>query len=195
MPSGNNQLYLTVPGAAMTKAEREYIKLASEYICKTFDDPIMVNLGVMWGASMHCLRAGCKDAILVGVDTNFSHKIQHIDALQPIIWVALDSAEAGHNYDNEIHLLFVDADHRYEAVKKDIEAWTPHIVPGGLIIFHDYAPAKVDLDRDPGLAGVNRAVNEWYTNDGILEEQWIASSTTGLPDPPDSLFITRKLNV
>lgn len=36
-----------------------------------------------------------------------------------------------------IRLLFIDADHSYEASKADFEAWEPHVARGGLIAFHD----------------------------------------------------------
>lgn len=49
-------------------------------------------------------------------------------------------------------LVYIDADHSYEAVKADIEAWLPHVKPGGFIAGHDYQP-----DQQPGVV---RAVNE-----------------------------------
>lgn len=36
-----------------------------------------------------------------------------------------------------IRLLFIDADHSYEGVKADFEAWTRHLEPGGAIAIHD----------------------------------------------------------
>lgn len=37
-----------------------------------------------------------------------------------------------------IGLLFVDGDHRYEAVKADVEAWMPHLAQDAWVCFHDY---------------------------------------------------------
>jgi hypothetical protein len=47
-------------------------------------------------------------------------------------------------------LVYIDADHRYEAVKADIEAWLPKIKPGGILAGHDYS------NDHPG---VRKAVN------------------------------------
>jgi predicted O-methyltransferase YrrM len=42
-----------------------------------------------------------------------------------------------------IRMLLIDADHSYEGVSGDFETWAPHVVPGGLIVFHDYLMADV----------------------------------------------------
>ena len=58
----------------------------------------------------------------------------------------------------QIDVLFIDAAHDYEAVKKDIAAWVPLVRLMGVVAFHDYA--KNDeahyLHQD-----VKRAVDEW----------------------------------
>ena len=38
---------------------------------------------------------------------------------------------------HQIDLLFIDADHRYEGVKRDYELYSPFVRDGGLIFFHD----------------------------------------------------------
>lgn len=37
---------------------------------------------------------------------------------------------------------FIDACHDDAAIIKDIKAWTPKIVPGGIIVYHDYGTWK-----------------------------------------------------
>lgn len=68
-----------------------------------------------------------------------------------------------------IDLIYIDADHRYEAVKADIEAWRPHLRPGGIIAGHDYH-----------LAGVARAVDELFTDFRLVNGRvWYVESEEG----------------
>lgn len=59
--------------------------------------------------------------------------------------------------DGSIDFVYIDADHAYESVVKDITAWAPKVKPGGMISGHDYNREK------PGK-GVTRAVNELISN-------------------------------
>lgn len=54
--------------------------------------------------------------------------------------------------DRSLVLVYIDADHSYEAVKKDIRAWLPKLVPGGFMAFHDYENQNY---------GVKQAVDEF----------------------------------
>jgi len=46
--------------------------------------------------------------------------------------------------DLKIDFLFIDADHSYEGVKADFEAWSPKVKEDGIIAFHDsnFEPVK-----------------------------------------------------
>lgn len=41
-------------------------------------------------------------------------------------------------WNQPIDFLFIDGDHRYEAVRQDIDSWLPHVRDGGIIAGHDY---------------------------------------------------------
>lgn len=40
-------------------------------------------------------------------------------------------------WEQPVGLLFVDGDHRYEAVRADLDAWLPHLLPGATVVFDD----------------------------------------------------------
>ena len=141
--------YLTVPGAAMTQPERQYLHdLAVEAASRFGPDCTIVNIGVGMGCSCICLRTGAPDATLIGVD------------IDPMVkqgdWVPLRADSRRLVWPSPIHLLFVDGAHDYAAVKSDIQGWTPSVVPGGLVVFHDYGNAEIL----PWTAGVRQAVDE-----------------------------------
>ncbi len=47
------------------------------------------------------------------------------------------SHELGKDWDRPIAFLWVDGDHRYEGVRQDIIDFTPHVAPGGIVVFDD----------------------------------------------------------
>ena len=44
---------------------------------------------------------------------------------------------AAKRFEGEVGLLFVDADHAYRAVRRDLKAWLPHLLPAGVVVLHD----------------------------------------------------------
>lgn len=75
-----------------------------------------------------------------------------------IKWHRMTSEEAAKNacrglkYD----VIFIDADHSYEATKNDIALWWPSLMQGGVMVGHDYQTVQ--------FPGVDRAVHEFFGN-------------------------------
>jgi SAM-dependent methyltransferase len=55
--------------------------------------------------------------------------------------------------DQSLDFIFIDGDHRYDAVVEDIELWRPKLKPGGLFSGHDYGHPEETW-------GVTQAVDE-----------------------------------
>jgi hypothetical protein len=55
--------------------------------------------------------------------------------------VNLTSEQAGRSWRDPIGLLFIDGDHRYEAVREDADIWGSHIVSSGIVAFDDASDA------------------------------------------------------
>jgi hypothetical protein len=51
-------------------------------------------------------------------------------------------------------MVFIDGDHHYENVHRDIETWKERLAPGGLLCGHDY----------PNYSGVKQSVEELVPN-------------------------------
>lgn len=118
-------------------------------------DGSVVELGSYIGGSALVMAPTCREQgrRFITVDNFSMNKIGDGTPTRPILeenlreyglddWVEVvesDSAEAAKLFDDEsVSLCFVDADHGYEAVQRDIEAWWPKIRPHGQLAGHDY---------------------------------------------------------
>ena len=75
---------------------------------------------------------------------------------------------AAHIPDGSLDFIFIDGDHSYEAVARDLELYWPKVRAGGIFAGHDWVL--------PEPAGVQRAVTEFlnkttnYTHVGLIEQ-------------------------
>lgn len=146
---------LVIPGTATTKPEQDYlIQLASQTMRRFGPDCTIVNIGVGFGGSCICLRAGAPNATLVGIDID--------PGVAKGDWTLIRADSRRFALPPPVHLLFIDGAHDYAAVKSDIQRWTPLIISGGTVAFHDYG----NHDVLPFTAGVQRAVDELMNHDG-----------------------------
>ena len=68
--------------------------------------------------------------------------------------------------DGYFDVVFIDASHDYESVKRDITSWLPKVRKGGLIGGHDYSDSE----------GVRKSVHEIFGNDvNIIHGIWMKS--------------------
>ena len=79
------------------------------------------------------------------------------DKCQNLTFIKALSWEAAPAFNQPIDALFIDADHRYEAVQQDWEQWSPKVTPGGIIALHDCRIAP----NSPDYMGSHR----FYEND------------------------------
>lgn len=142
----------------LREEEREYLYLTAWSARVN----VIVNIGVEYGASLACFAQRNQFAAIFGIDLDIS-KCEV--AARNITLIQGDSGEVVQKYPDEggwpIDLLFIDGDHSYEGVKRDL-AWLDYLNKTGLVIFHDC----YDFD-DPTVIhqicpGVNKAVSEWY---------------------------------
>lgn len=116
---------------------------------------IYMEIGVQWGRSLY-LAAKYSKAQAYGVDiqpTLCSEWLNKEDLPYEYSWGGSDNAAGKWRGGQVIDVLFIDGDHRYEGVKKDIENWLPFVKKGGVIFFHDF---------DETSPGVVQAVNEAF---------------------------------
>lgn len=150
---------------------------------------MLVEVGVWYGKSITFLaeqaRIANKNLQLFAVDTwrgSTDQQGEDHDALEASyggVWrsflnyirtekvndlitpMCLSSVEAAKYFENNsLFMVFIDGQHTYDAVKADILAWAPKIMPGGVLAGHDYI---TELNGTPN--DVKRAVNELIAPD------------------------------
>src|SRR3989344_1807546 len=78
------------------------------------------------------------------------------------------SEEVVKNFNEKIDLLFIDGDHSYEGVKKDIFNWIPKCKDSAMVAFHDVGPAgSVEY-------GVTKVIDEYIKP---IQKRVVASLT------------------
>lgn len=149
-------------GYALKNKERAFI-----YTVDLF--PTTHHLAAQYGGLLNVWRANIAET---GLGSGNLH----------IVPVPGSSQAVADSWEMPIDLLFIDAGHTYEDVKRDIAAWVGHVKAGGIIIFHDYAKVE-NPNAHPLHYEVKAAVDEWYDNRTEKLERI---------DLPDSLIAFKK---
>lgn len=121
----------------------------------------LVEIGVMFGASSALMRGVmAPDALWTGIDphppgrlgVSFERRVAERElARVPRGRAELLRAwshEAAADWSRPIDLLFIDGDHSWEGIERDWRGFSPHVVPGGVVVLHDSRslPGREDLD-------------------------------------------------
>ena len=148
----------------------------------THNYKIFVELGVWLGHSVSFLAKHLDpDCIIYAIDLfddSYAHKnYDHLDGLRyelfnkntqaykhlikPIHSYSWTAAEMFEN--QSVDFVFIDADHSYESVCKDIDGWLDKIKKGGILSGHDYFNSKeVKRAVDTKLHNVKFYNSCWY---------------------------------
>ena len=131
------------------------------------DASTMIELGSAWGESTFFFWKTGKFKKIYAVDPFMGRDVDNFDEPQHLLenvvipsaglveHVRQKSADAATLFpDKTFDLVYVDAAHDYENVKRDIIAYINKVKPGGIIAGHDYSP--------PDFPGCVAAVNEIF---------------------------------
>ncbi len=123
------------------------------YLIKKNNFKVIAEVGVKFGRTTFFLLDNVPDLTIYSIDTDISMfynnevKNKYKERLIPIQGYSYNVADQLQN--KSIDLIFIDADHSYDSVKKDILAYTPKLKDHGILAGHD-----IDYP------GVNKAVCE-----------------------------------
>jgi predicted O-methyltransferase YrrM len=111
----------------------------------------VVEIGVAEGASAVALRDGMDSAgSLYLIDPYHLSRVRPLNFLRRtahrtlsgkvgpnVYWIEQFSQQAAKEWKTPIDFLMIDGDHAEDAVQRDWEDWHPHVISGGVVVFHD----------------------------------------------------------
>lgn len=102
----------------------------------------------------------------------------------PVNWIYQLSLDAVRNWTGPIDLLFIDADHAEQACENDWMSWSPFVVRGGRVAFHDSAVSPTShagADWGPVLVA-----DRHFRDPATRDEEWF------IVEEVDSLTIVER---
>ena len=86
-----------------------------------------------------------------------------------VVWHVMRSDQAVRGWGAPVDLVFVDGDHSEAGVRLDWRLWSPHVAPGGVLVFHD---ARAGRPGGGGLPGPTAVVDELFRGPGGPPPGW-----------------------
>lgn len=175
--------------------------------CNKYRPSVIIEVGSWLGRSTSVFGKYARDngAIVIAVDwwkdnpdvglfiknnnidvfNQFMQNINELGLSRNVSALAMDSIEASCLInDSSIDMIFIDADHRYSKVSRDIRYWYPKLIPGGVICGHDFEAFEYDEDfievdvHEGKHHGVIKAVTEFFGDRVVQEERmWLVEKS------------------
>lgn len=155
-----------IPGL-ISPDERDFLVKLAGRVSAEFTKPVFVDLGTYIGASSGCLRAGAAGARIFSIDVS-DKRGSHVPDVEFLLG---DSRKLWKDFQDPVHLIFLDGEHHYSVVRLDIRNWVVgKVVPGGYAAFHDANRTTGDFayqGREIGRAiDEEMDPNEWEEIEG-----------------------------
>jgi predicted O-methyltransferase YrrM len=123
-------------------------------------NPVIIQIGANEGLSTIAMLETRSDAFIFSIDLK-----PYRQEKENLIKLGLDPRRVVRVLGNSqkmdwpylVDMIYVDGDHRYNGVEADIKNWFGRVIPGGLIVFHDYIPKGA-----PPKNQVAQVVDEYF---------------------------------
>lgn len=158
----------------VTKVLKPDIAIAEVGTWKGYSASIMAGMIKPHNGKLYCIdhwegdgcSGGDKEARERDIFNIFRQNMVELNLWDVIHTLFMDSLSAAKVFkDNVLDLVFIDADHSYEAVRDDIKNWLPKVKDGGILCGHDYYRQEI---ATMGHRGVTKAVDEILGTDYMV---------------------------
>ena len=96
------------------------------------------------------------DATLVDPDVGlmdtlprFRRTIAQAGLEDQVVAIIGASTTVARHWSTPLSMLFIDGGHGVQPARDDYASWTPHVMPGGILVIHDVFPDPADGGRPP----------------------------------------------
>lgn len=111
--------------------------ILSELAFRARPDHAIVTVGCFKGRSIAYMLYGCPSAKMYGIDIEKQPEMEQY--LDDIDYIIADSGRMDTSVVKEpIDLLFIDGDHTFDGVMRDMRNWLHRVAPGGVVVVHDF---------------------------------------------------------
>ena len=96
------------------------------------------------------------------LDEFYAETRKRLKPCMAVVW-KMTSVDAARRFDS-VNFVYLDGDHRLEAVRADIEAWWPKVRAGGALLGHDYddvSEAVLERFEDVDVYGDGEHARTW----------------------------------
>jgi predicted O-methyltransferase YrrM len=131
-------------------------------------EAVIVEIGSWKGKSTYCLAQGLSEGKIISIDTfdasgepgsvelyqqqrgniplveQFKNNMRRLNVLKKIEILIGHSEQFAKQF-SKIDLLFIDGDHSIKGCESNFLSYSPALVSGGYLLFHDYDPARKEL--------------------------------------------------
>jgi predicted O-methyltransferase YrrM len=115
----------------------------AECVYRLPKDPVIINIGANEGRSTIAMLETRPDAFIFSIDLKpwREEKMNLIKlGLDPRRVVRVLGNSSKMDWPYLVDMIYVDGDHRFNGIEADCKNWLDKVIPGGLIVFHDYIP-------------------------------------------------------
>ena len=111
-----------------------------------------------------------------GTYPDFLRNLEAANVSARVSPIVKTSIEATPGWAEPIGLLFIDGDHTYASVEQDFLLWSPHVIEGGVIAFHDTTSSP--RDQLMGYLGPKRVVDRYlFASAGMRSIGFVGTTT------------------